>query len=386
MLSQVVANDPIAVQIYSQRFLAQPVHSPVLVKLMAASLNPRDMTNFAQFFDEPLHGPGDNVRFDFIPNIAGLGVSGDSPIANQEVPVKFTSQVVTINQHRMPILWSGRMSQQRAPWSARDVIYTIAANWIKELWGYAALNQAAGNTGQTDVRATGLNAVVAQDSGHTILAGGVASQANLSVTPAAKFDLSMLNQAVAVARALPIPIKPISVKGIEINGLAFLHTYQVRDMRNNYDRGQWGDIMSSLLQGGIATGNPIFVGAAGMFNGVPVHEDAHVPWGDATQNLWFNSITQTNTASPGALGAAANGTTNVAQGIFMGAQALAIAFGSVDTMGGEAMRVHWYEELLDGANDLRVTISMIYGFERIRFYSQDLSSIGLYSYASQSGQ
>ena len=172
MLSQVVANDPIAVQIYSQRFMAQPVHSPVLVKLMAASLNPRDMTNFAQYFDEPLHGPGDNVRYDLLPNIAGLGVLGDAPVTGQEVPVKFTSSVVVINQHRMPIIWSGRMSQQRAPWSARDAIYTMASNWIKELWGYAALNQAAGNTGQTDVRATGMNAVTAIDSTHLILAGG----------------------------------------------------------------------------------------------------------------------------------------------------------------------------------------------------------------------
>jgi len=152
---------------------------------MSASLNPRDMTNFAQYFDEPLHGPGDNVRFDLLPNIASLGVLGDAPVTNQEVPIKYTSQVVTINQHRLPILWSGRMSQQRAPWSARDAIYAIASNWIKEIWGYAALNQAAGNTGQTDVRATGMNAVTAIDANHLILAGNVSSIANLSLTPAA---------------------------------------------------------------------------------------------------------------------------------------------------------------------------------------------------------
>lgn len=385
MLTQVVANDPIAVQIYSQRFFAQPTKSPVLVKLMAAGLNPRDMTNFAQFFDEPLHGPGDNVRYDLLPNIASLGISGDAPVTGAEVPIKYTSQVVTINQHRLPILWNGRMSQQRAPWSARDAIYAIASNWIKEIWGYAALNQAAGNTGQTDLRATGLNSVTAVDSNHLVLSGGVTTIANLSLTPTAKFDLSMINQAVALSRALPFPIKPVVVKGIEVNGLAFIHTYQARDLRNNFDRGQWGDVFGMLLQGGIATGNPIFVGALGIVNNVPMHEDAHVPWGDSTQNLWFNPMTQTNVASPGSLGAAANGTTNVAYGVFLGAQSLAVAFGAVDVVDGEPMRVNWYEELLDAGNDLRATITMIYGFQRTIFYSADYADIGLYSYASSTG-
>ncbi len=278
------------------------------------------------------------------------------------------------------------MSQQRAPWSARDAIYVIASNWIKELWGYAALNQAAGNTGQADVRATGMNAVTAIDSSHLVLAGGVSSIANLTITPTAKFDLAMINQAVALTRALPFPIKPVVVKGIEINGLAFIHTYQARDLRNNYDRGQWGDIFSSLLQGGIATGNPIFVGALGIINNVPIHEDAHVPWGDSAQNQWFNPVTATNVASPGALGAPANGTTSVAYGVMVGAQALAVAFGAVDIVDSEPMRVNWYEELLDAGNDLRVTLTMIYGFQRTRFYSQDYADIGLYSYASPSGQ
>jgi hypothetical protein len=384
MLSQVVANDPIAVQIYSQRFFSQPTKSPVMVKLMAASLNPRDMTNFAQYLDEPLHGPGDNIRVDLIPNTATLGVLGDAPVTNSEVPVKYTSNTVVINQHRLPILWNGRMSQQRAPWSARDAIYVIASNWIKEIWGYAALNQAAGNTGQTDVRATGMNPVTAMNADHTIFAGNAGSLANLSITPSAKFDLSMINQAVALTRALPFPIKPVVIKGIEINGLAFIHSYQARDLRNNYDKGQWGDIFSSLLQGGIATGNPIFVGALGIINNVPIHEDAHVPWGDSTQNLWFNAVTQTNVASPGSLGAAANGTTNVALGVMVGAQALAVSFGSVDVVDGEPMRVNWYEELLDAGNDLRVTLTMIYGFIRNRFYSNDYATIGLYSYAASS--
>jgi hypothetical protein len=42
--------------------------------------------------------------------------------------------------------------------------------------------------------------------------------------------------------------------------------------------------------------------------------------------------------------------------------------------------------LLDAGNDLRVTLTMIYGFQRVRFYSSDFAAIGLYSYASVSGQ
>lgn len=351
--------------------------------MMAVSLNPRDMTNFAQFFDEPLHGPGDNVTYDLLPNVASLGIAGDSPVTNSEVPLNWTTQKIVINQHRLPILFTGRMSQQRVPWSARDAIYAIASNWIKEIWGYAALNQAAGNTGQTDVRATGMNAVTAIDSTHLVLAGGVSAVSNLAASN--KFDLSMINQAVAQSRALPFPIKPVVVKNIEISGLAFLHTYQMRDLRNNFDKGQWGDVFGMLLQGGIATGNPIFVGAGGIYNNVPLHEDAHVPWGDSTQNLWFDARLQTNIASPGALGAASSSTTNIAQGVFLGAQSLAVAFGAVDVQDAEPMRVNWYEELLDAGNSLRVTLTMIYGMERIRFYGSDYADMGLFSYASSTG-
>jgi len=62
-----------------------------------------------------------------------------------------------------------------------------------------------------------------------------------------------------------------------------------------------------------------------------------------------------------------------------------VAFGAVDVVDGEPMRVNWYEELLDAGNDLRVTLTMIYGFERTIFYGADYADIGLYSYASSTG-
>jgi hypothetical protein len=69
LLSQLVANHPVAAKTYGQRFFARPSKSVVMVKLMAASMNPRDVTNFAQYLDEPLHGLGDNVRYDLLPNL-----------------------------------------------------------------------------------------------------------------------------------------------------------------------------------------------------------------------------------------------------------------------------------------------------------------------------
>jgi hypothetical protein len=128
----VAANDPSAVVIYSHRVFWQALRSTTAAKLMAVGLNARDQSNFVQFFDEPSKGPGDQVKYDLIPNPQGPGVLGDAPIAGQEVPQTHFQDSLSINQQRQAILLVGRMSQQRVPWSMRDAAKVGLANWWKD--------------------------------------------------------------------------------------------------------------------------------------------------------------------------------------------------------------------------------------------------------------
>jgi len=129
----VPVGDPTAVVIYSHRVSWQALRSTTAAKLMAVGLNARDQSNFVQFFDEPSKGPGDQVKYDLIPNPQGPGILGDAPIAGQEVPFTWFQDSLIINQQRQAELLVGRMSQQRVPYSMRDVAKVGLANWMKDI-------------------------------------------------------------------------------------------------------------------------------------------------------------------------------------------------------------------------------------------------------------
>lgn len=350
----VVANDPAAVIIYSRRVFVQAIHTPVLAKLIAPGLNARDQTSIVQLFDEPMKGPGDTVKFDFLPQLQGPGVLGDAPISGQETAMSWQTSAFTINQQRNAVLIVGKMSQQRVPWSMRDAAYAQLSNWAKVIIDAGLLNQAACNTNQTNIAYTGNNTPPTLDADHHILSGGAANEGSL--TSSEIMDLELITEAVAKAQStLIFPIKPPVLKGVEVAGMLFMHPTQIRDLKNNFQAGEWGNIFGMAMQGGQVTGNPMFTGAAGVYENVVLHSDANVPWGNSSQNQVMLS-NGTLAASPTVLGV-----TSVARAVFMGAQSLALAFGSADNMEGRPLRVRWYEELLDAGNQLRVTGGFIWG-------------------------
>jgi len=125
------------------------------------------------------------------------------------------------------------------------------------------MNQLGGNTFQTDTRYTGLNAVTATTAANHLYAGNKTSEAGLSSSDI--FTTALIPQIVASAQgSLTFPIKPVVLKGIEIAGVLFLTAQQVRDLKQNFDVGEWGDIYRAALQGGQVTGNPLFTGAIGI--------------------------------------------------------------------------------------------------------------------------
>jgi N4-gp56 family major capsid protein len=332
----------------------QAIHTPVLLKLAAPGLNARDMTNIVQLFDEPTKGPGAVITFPILPQLNGSGTLGDAPISGQETALSWQVSTFTINQQRNASLIVGKMSQQRVPWSLRDAAYAQLASWVKVILDCGLLNQAACNTNQANVGYTAMNTPPTLDSAHQILAGGAANEAALTAQDV--MDLEYVVEAVTKAQGtLLFPIKPPVIKGIEIAGMMFVHPNQARDMKNNYQAGEWGDIMRAAMQGGQVTGNPIFTGALMTYENCVLHVDAHVPWGDATQNLMMLA-NGTVVPKPTVLGV-----TSVARAVFLGAQALCIAFGAADNVEGRPLRFRWYEEILDGGNQLRVTGGLIWG-------------------------
>lgn len=206
------------------------------------------------------------------------------------------------------------------------------------------MNQLCGNTAQTNIAYTGMQAPIAPDAAHQFFAGTATSEATL--TSSMIFSVELIPNFVAKAQqTLAFPIKPVVIKGIEIAGVLFLNGLQVRDLKKNFTAGEWGDIYRAALQGGQITGNPLFTGAIGMYDNVVIHQDSRVAWGDTSQNQIFDPITKTMIGAPTALGAPATGVTSVARAVFVGAQAAAYACGSEQGPAGQPLRVSWVEEL-----------------------------------------
>lgn len=364
-------NAPEAVKIYSHKLFRQAIPATTAAKLCLNPTNPKDPNNAVQLLDETQKSPGDTVKVDLINVIDTPGVAGDDIVSGQEVALNTLQTQLTINQLRIPVLVKGAMSQQRVPFSMRDAARDQESLWWRQRMDVGFLNQMAGNTAQSNVLFTGMNATLApnnnvQNSGTWLIAGGKASESLL--TSSDTMSLTLLNQAKAVAQTATYPVRPIKFKGgLEVY-ICIMNPYQARDLKNSFGSGQWGDIQLAAMKGGEITGNPLFTGAIGMYENVLMFSDGHGVWGDNTQNLRHTD-----------LGAPAVNTTNIGRAIFLGAQAAVLAFGrSMDW----PMRVKWVEEMLDAGNQLRITAGMIFGLQKLVFQGADFGSMVLSTFAN----
>jgi hypothetical protein len=111
----------------------------------------------------------------------------------------------------------------------------------------------------------------------------------------------------------------------------------------------------------------------GMYENVLLFSDAHIPYG--------NSLSNTKPGQslfPADASASTDYHYNTARAVFLGAQAGVVGFGRAMDW---PMRVKWVEELLDGANQLRVTGGMIFGVKKTIFNSIDFGVIIISSWA-----
>jgi N4-gp56 family major capsid protein len=228
-----------------------------------------------------------------------------------------------------------------------------------------------------------MNAPIEPSGDHQIFPGGATTESTVGGDVKYSFTTDLIPDIVALAQGtLSNPIKPVVIGGLEINGILFLPHLMVKDMKKAFDPGQWGNLMGLAMQGGQVQGNPIFTGALGVIDGVVIHQDTYLPWGDGlTTNLVKNPQTRTLVAAPNSLYNPGNNTnysyatTNIGRFVFVGAQALAVAVGIADGGAENPLRVKWVEEPLDANNQLRVTAGMIWGMKKSIFGGSDYAVV-----------
>ena len=350
-------------KLYSRELFVEAKKRCVVMKFVG-----RDSSSMIQMLDETQKHPGDQITYGLRMQMTGDGIAGESILDGNEEALVFYSDQLKIDQMRWGVRINGNMTQQRVAYNLREQAKSGLADWISSRFDTVFFNTLCGNTGVTRNPSnlySGFNSLVAPTSTHQIYAGTATSEATL--TSSMVFTLPMLNQAVYLAKTLTPAIRPIKLKGGEYY-VAFLHPLQVKALRNSTSSNDWNAIYQSAIQGGAINNNPIFTGAIGMYNGVILHEDARVCYGDNTQNTLGTD-----------LGAAATGTTSVARALFCGAQSGVIGFGRGYDW---PHKFKWVEDTKDYENQVGIAIGTVYGMKKSVFNSTDFATIVMSTWAA----
>lgn len=341
-------NSPLAVKRWSNELMKEALKKTFALQFMGT-----DSNALIQIKTELNKGPGDRLTFGLRQQLGGAGVQGDSTLEGNEEALVTYSQNVTIDQLRHAVRSSGKMSEQRVPFTIRDEARDGLADWWSERIDRWFFNQITGNSGQADVRFTGLQTCTAPDSGHAVYPGAETAEASLSNTTSNRFSLALIDKAVEKGKLAVNYLRPVRVGAKDLL-VAFLHPYQVTSLRQSLSGStQWADIQKAAMQGGEITDNPIFTGALGLYNGVVLHESVRIPStlaGDANNN--------------------------VVRAVLCGAQAACLAFGR----GYGKNTFSWKEELFDYENQLGVAAGCIGGLVKTRFNGSDFATVTMSTY------
>lgn len=355
-------NHPLAVRLWAKRLFVESLRETFIDRFIGTS----EKNSIIQMRDELSKSAGDRVTFGLRIQLIGAGTSGDNTLEGNEEALSTYNDTVIIDQLRHAVRSRGKMSEQRVPFSVRQEAMDGLRDWWADRIDTWFFNQAGGFTAQTDVRYTGMQAVLAPDSTHLFRPNSKTTDESL--TTGDEFSLAHIDRMVARAKTwqsngggTAVPMRPVRYKGGDYYVL-FIHPYQTFSLRSNYNAGAWADLQKSKLIANGSDDNPIFQGGSflGIYNGVAIHESARV----------VNGVNSTTGAA----------VTNVRRAVMCGAQAVVMATGRDDS-GPEKM--NWVEELFDYNNQLGVAAGMIAGMKKTQFNGLDFGVVVFSTYAPQ---
>lgn len=335
-----------AVKLWSRKVMAEALKQTYASRFMGS-----DSNSLIQVLDDTQKGPGDRIRCILRMQLTGNGISGDSTLEGYEEALVTYTDDLLIDQLRHAVRSSGKMSEQRVPFSVREEARMALSDWWADKFDQGFFNQVAGASAVSDVRLTGMNASVAPDAAHQIFAGVATAESNLSQNASQTFSLAMIDAAVLAARTQQTIVRPINNQQEpgKHQYIMFVTPEQHYDLRRGTATGEWADIQKYALAANASEKNPLLSGAVGVYNGTILHETYRLPL-----------ITTGSGASTGS------------RAVLCGAQAAIMGFGR-GTGGGN--RASWNEETFDYGNSLGVATGSIWGVKKTRYNSKDFGTI-----------
>jgi N4-gp56 family major capsid protein len=266
---------------------------------------------------------GDVIYLGQIRELSGAGVANDAQMEDaEEVPPTYDNSV-TLTQIRNAVRTAGREMEMRPSDNAiREYAKELLRRWM------------AAKIDQDIFTAIGASPTKIIYGGDATLTTDVAQEDYMTLSLIAKC-------AVYARKAQPKIVGP-TVKGKQTNGVIVLSEDQAYDVTER--DASWNQSRMEAAVSG--TDNPLFTGALGMKNLIPIHSHPRV----ASVTTWGGG------AIPGATA------------LFMGIQAGAIAYST---------KKIWEEKTFDYQNKVGFCIGSIYGVSKSVFNSADISVVAV---------
>lgn len=280
---------------------------------------------------------GSNISFGLGMKLSGAGITGDSTLEGNEEAMVDYDEDLAIDQLRHAVRLTGRMDEKKSAYNMRVSAKNRLADWWAERIDKEIVDKLCGN-----VSSTFANTPTAAAASRALFVGGQSSIAN--ITTANKFDTKMLDAAKETAKLASPMIRPVRVGGKEYY-VAILHPYSMTALRQDP---VWNQAQREANVRG--EDNPIFSGAAGIYNGIVIHEHEY--------------IYRTGDGSGGA---------QVARNVFCGQQSGVIGWGA---------NVQWVEKSFDYGNSWGISCGAIFGTIKPIFNSVDYGVITMYAAAA----
>ena len=330
---------------------------------------------------------GDEVTFDLVNPINGKPIMGSDYAEGRGEAMTFAQDKLRINQTRKPISAGDTMTQQRTPHQIRTIARAQAYGYMQRFEDQLNLIHLAGARGfqdnvewivprrsDPDFGKIVVNPVKAPTRNRHFLSTGTgleqvsAAAGEIAIATTDTANLDVIDAIRATVDGMPLPPAPCKFTGDVMAEDSPIRVLLVSNLQYNaiIKSGNFRQLQSqAMARASQAKNNPLFMGEAGLWNGIlivkmpkPIRFFAGDPL------YWCADETSETETTTDVVPAAFSTTHAVDRAILLGAQSLAEAYGKNRKTGNPYF---WSEKELDHGDKLEVLIGMINGKSKIRF-------------------
>lgn len=330
---------------------------------------------------------GDEITFDLINPMGGVPIMGSEYAEGRGQSMSFSQDRLRINQARYPISAGDTMTQQRTTHELRKLARALGQNYMDRLSDQLLLVHMAGARGSHNNIEWAIpkadhpkfaeilvNPIKAPTKNRHWMSTGssierVAASGNeISLATTDVMNADVVDAMRTMLDSMPLPPPPVIFEGDKAATDAPLRVLLVSSeqytsfVQSTNFRSLQANAMARSQQAGM---NPLFLGEAGLWNGVLIVKMPKPIRFYAGDSLRYAASYTSEVETSTDLVPASFGTTHaVDRAILLGGQAVAEAFGKHRKTGNPYF---WSEKELDHDDKLEVLCGAINGRSKIRF-------------------